>query len=74
MAQLIGINELLPNHDIFTWAGRVFCSDGSLTQPVCSNLIFFFAGKNEDMFNAVSTKMDFRYLMNTDSNFPAVTS
>ncbi|CAH0398736.1 unnamed protein product [Chilo suppressalis] len=49
---LIGFTEFLPNNQATTWAGQNFCMDDVKWQPLCTNLIFLLAGRNEEQFNA----------------------
>nr|XP_026499165.1 lipase 1-like [Vanessa tameamea] len=52
LASLLGIEEILSHHEIFTLLGRLFCIDGAKTQPFCSAIIFLIAGWNENQHNA----------------------
>ncbi|XP_069359251.1 lipase 1-like [Maniola hyperantus] len=52
LSSLLGIAELFPRREIYTKLGIRFCSDGMITQPICTRLIFFIAGGNEDQHNA----------------------
>ncbi|CAK1552488.1 unnamed protein product [Leptosia nina] len=42
----LGLKELFPRSPIFTWLGMNVCADGKPFQPLCSGLVFFFAGWN----------------------------
>ncbi|CAH2244372.1 jg25322 [Pararge aegeria aegeria] len=52
LASLLGIGELFPRREIYTLLGKSFCADGAITQPICSNLLFYIAGRNDDQHNA----------------------
>ncbi|CAH2091166.1 unnamed protein product [Euphydryas editha] len=52
LASLIGVGEILPNREFYTWVGQTFCSDGSLVQPLCSTILFLAGGWNEIQHNA----------------------
>ncbi|XP_023936778.2 lipase 1 [Bicyclus anynana] len=52
LSSVLGIGGLFPRREIYTRLGIRFCSDGAATQPICSNLIFYLTGRNEDQHNA----------------------
>ncbi|XP_028032409.1 lipase 3-like [Bombyx mandarina] len=52
LASLIGKNELFGRSDFFTNLGMRFCADGTFFQAMCTNMLFVFAGRSEDMHNA----------------------
>ncbi|CAH2091163.1 unnamed protein product [Euphydryas editha] len=52
LARLIGLGEVFPNSEIFTIIGKNFCNDEAITQPICSSIVFFIAGFNENQHNA----------------------
>ncbi|KAF5279947.1 hypothetical protein FQR65_LT15129 [Abscondita terminalis] len=52
LVPFIGEFELLPSSMFMALIGSLFCSDGTLTQPICTNLLFAIAGFDEQQMNA----------------------
>ncbi|XP_063358669.1 lipase 3-like isoform X1 [Cydia amplana] len=49
--KIIGANEFLPNGKINELAGQTFCLEESITQVLCTNLLFLICGYNGDQLN-----------------------
>lgn len=47
-----GIHSFLPSTAALRTAGEIFCSDGSLTQPLCVGLIDALSGRNDKQTNS----------------------
>ncbi|XP_034831227.1 lipase 1-like [Maniola hyperantus] len=52
MAARLSIAEFLPKRPIYTEIGKEVCIDGAETQQLCTDVIFFIAGRSEDQHNA----------------------
>ncbi|XP_061706937.1 lipase 3-like isoform X1 [Cydia pomonella] len=49
--KIIGANEFLPNGKINELAGQTFCLEESITQVLCTNLLFLICGYNDAQLN-----------------------
>ncbi|XP_063529114.1 lipase 3-like [Cydia strobilella] len=49
--KIIGANEFLPNGKINELAGQTFCLEESITQILCTNLLFLICGYNDAQLN-----------------------
>lgn len=52
-ARLLGVRQFLPATAAIKAAGEIFCSDGSLTQSLCTSLISALSGRNDAQMNKV---------------------
>ncbi|XP_053612295.1 lipase 1-like isoform X3 [Plodia interpunctella] len=52
LGRLIGFNEIAPKSPFFTELGRNYCADGAISQIVCSNFMYIFAGSGPEFHNA----------------------
>ncbi|KAJ3630135.1 hypothetical protein MTP99_011345 [Tenebrio molitor] len=52
LAQLIGINEFLPNNEFMAMVGDVLCADDDITQFLCTNALFAICGFSPNEMNA----------------------
>ncbi|KAF5279945.1 hypothetical protein FQR65_LT15127 [Abscondita terminalis] len=52
LTSLIGEFEFLPSSTFKALIGKLFCSDGILSQTLCSNILFSIFGYNEQQMNA----------------------
>ncbi|KAF5306000.1 hypothetical protein FQR65_LT07493 [Abscondita terminalis] len=52
VTKLVGANEFLPNTNFLAIAGKLLCSDESVTQVLCTNTLFALAGFNQKQMNA----------------------
>ncbi|XP_032520501.2 lipase 3-like [Danaus plexippus] len=50
-ANLLRFNELFRRSELISEIGQLFCSDGKPLQFICSNMLFWIAGKNPDQLN-----------------------
>ncbi|XP_077291619.1 lipase 3-like [Arctopsyche grandis] len=48
---VLGINELLPNSNLTTNVGQLFCSEESKYLNVCTSVLFVFGGYSPDQLN-----------------------
>ncbi|KAJ8713468.1 hypothetical protein PYW07_013838 [Mythimna separata] len=55
LASLIGIGEFMPSNEFTASFGAKYCHDGSAFQPICSSIMFWMWGSNEDQYNATMT-------------------
>jgi len=51
IAKLLGMHEFLPNNDIMKLAGEYLCRDESITQILCTNVMFLVTGYNSEQLN-----------------------
>ncbi|XP_063617912.1 lipase 3-like isoform X1 [Cydia splendana] len=49
--KIIGANEFMPNGKINELAGQTFCLEESITQVLCTNLLFLICGYNDAQLN-----------------------
>ncbi|OXU22918.1 hypothetical protein TSAR_015664 [Trichomalopsis sarcophagae] len=48
---LIGKHEIDPSSEFFKKFTGIFCEDGSITNPVCTNVIFLICGYSEELLD-----------------------
>ncbi|XP_063375938.1 lipase 3-like isoform X1 [Cydia fagiglandana] len=51
ISKIIGVNEFMPNGKINELAGQTFCLEESITQVLCTNLLFLICGYNDEQLN-----------------------
>lgn len=48
---LMGIHEFLPQSELLTLVGEIFCNDQAITVDICSNVLFILAGYDSQQLN-----------------------
>lgn len=55
LTHLIGKYEFAPTGEGLKRFTELVCSENSLIQPICTNIIFLFTGFSSELFNKVVT-------------------
>ena len=56
IADLIGIYEFKPTNKLIQSLGKKVCRDTSILQPLCKNIVFLFAGFDEELNTVIEDK------------------
>ncbi|XP_023303354.2 lipase 3 [Lucilia cuprina] len=51
LLKLIGAHEFLPSNDFITMFNQIICDDDSITEAICSNVMFLVAGFDKKQMN-----------------------
>ncbi|KAJ4452178.1 hypothetical protein ANN_03696 [Periplaneta americana] len=51
LLNLMGIYEFMPQTELLTLIGQVFCNDAAITQEICSNVLFLIGGYDSAQLN-----------------------
>lgn len=51
--KLLGKYEIQPTHDGYKIFQELVCEENSITEPLCSNILFLIAGFDSDQYNKV---------------------
>ena len=51
LLRTLGVNEFMPNNEVMSIAGQLFCQNHSPFQEVCANILFLIAGYSSDQLD-----------------------
>jgi hypothetical protein len=56
----MGIYEFLPQSELLSLVGEIFCNEEAITVDICSNVLFLIAGYDTQQLNKVRVTLKWR--------------